>query len=103
QGEADEHAVRELLPLMEDEPVLVAKDLNLLQVAGLISRSQLVIGNDSGISHLAASLGVPLVCLFGPTAPQVWRPLGDAVRVLTFAEATPELVYQEGTRLTRTE
>lgn len=96
QGEADEEAVREVLHSLETEQVVVLKGASLVQVAGVIACAQLVIGNDSGISHLAAAMGTPLVCLFGPTDPAVWRPLGANVRVLTFEEATPERVSAEG-------
>jgi hypothetical protein len=42
----------------------------------------LYIGNDSGISHLAAAVGTPTVAVFGPTDPSVWAPRGDHVRVV---------------------
>lgn len=32
------------------------------------------LGNDSGVSHLAAAIGTPSVLVFGPTAPEVWAP-----------------------------
>jgi ADP-heptose:LPS heptosyltransferase len=101
EGEADESAVREVLDHLKPDQVPVMKDASLVQVAGAIACSQLVVGNDSGISHLAAAIRTPLVCLFGPTDPTVWRPLGAVVRVLTFAEAAPERVYEEGIRLAR--
>ena len=103
QGEADGEAVRQVLDDLGQDAVPVLKDASLVQVAGAIACSRLVVGNDSGISHLAAAVGTPLICLFGPTDPTVWRPLGAAVRVLTFAEATPERVCEEGIRLTTTE
>jgi heptosyltransferase III len=34
------------------------------------------VGNDSGISHLAAAAGAPGVVIFGPTNLERWRPLG---------------------------
>jgi ADP-heptose:LPS heptosyltransferase len=34
------------------------------------------------VSHLAAALGVPTVAVFGPTEPDVWRPLGPRVTVV---------------------
>ncbi|MGD8963583.1 MAG: glycosyltransferase family 9 protein [Desulfobacterales bacterium] len=40
------------------------------------------IGNDSGISHLAAFLGLPCVVIFGPTDPQRWTPPGPRVEVV---------------------
>jgi ADP-heptose:LPS heptosyltransferase len=43
-----------------------------------------VIGNNSGISHLAGSLGVPTVCIFGGSHQRLeWRPLGFTVTVLS--------------------
>jgi ADP-heptose:LPS heptosyltransferase len=40
------------------------------------------IGNDSGITHLAAATGVPVVAIFGPTDPTIWAPRGENVRVV---------------------
>ncbi len=37
------------------------------------------VGNDSGVSHLAAALGIPCLVLFRATSPAVWRPLGRVV------------------------
>ena len=42
----------------------------------------MLIGNDSGPSHLAGVMGLPTVTLFGPTNPGVWKPMGPRVRVL---------------------
>jgi ADP-heptose:LPS heptosyltransferase len=44
--------------------------------------ASLLIGNDSGPSHLAGVMGLPTVTLFGPSDPVVWRPMGPRVRVL---------------------
>jgi heptosyltransferase III len=40
------------------------------------------IGNDSGLTHLAAYLGVPVVAVFGPSDPVRWRPVGQDVTVV---------------------
>ncbi len=55
---------------------------NLLDLAQWICGARLYIGNDSGITHLAAATGVPTLALFGPTAPEVWAPRGENVTVL---------------------
>ena len=48
------------------------------------SRSARVyIGNDSGITHLAAAVGTPVVAIFGPTDPAVWAPRGERVAVVS--------------------
>jgi ADP-heptose:LPS heptosyltransferase len=40
------------------------------------------IGNDSGVSHLAAFLGIPSVVIFGPADPVRWKPLGPRVQIV---------------------
>ena len=44
--------------------------LNLCQTAALLRRSALFIGNDSGLSHIAAAMKTPLIQLFGPGEPE---------------------------------
>ncbi len=56
---------------------------NLWDLAGWLSTASLYIGNDSGIAHLAAAAGTPVVVLFGPTDAAIWAPRGDVVRVIT--------------------
>jgi ADP-heptose:LPS heptosyltransferase len=54
----------------------------LLAVARLLCRCELFIGNDSGVTHLAAALGCRAIALFGPSDPVVWAPRGNKVTVL---------------------
>jgi heptosyltransferase-3 len=44
------------------------------ELAALLTRSSLLIGNDSGVAHLAAACGTPTVVLFGPQDPTRFRP-----------------------------
>jgi ADP-heptose:LPS heptosyltransferase len=60
----------------------VAGRLTLSQTAGLLKHSIAALGGDSGIMHLAAAVGTPVVALFGPTDEARSRPF-DARRVLT--------------------
>jgi ADP-heptose:LPS heptosyltransferase len=55
---------------------------NLLDLAGWLAGAELYIGNDSGITHLAAATGTPTLALFGPTAPNLWAPRGHNVMVI---------------------
>jgi ADP-heptose:LPS heptosyltransferase len=55
---------------------------SLVALAGRLASARVFIGNDSGITHLAAALGIPTVAIFGPTNPAVWEPRGERVRVL---------------------
>jgi hypothetical protein len=63
-------------------------DLSLLQVLELLSCTDIFIGNDSGIAHLAAGLGVKTFTIFGPTNPDVYKPIGPDVTVFTAAKTT---------------
>lgn len=55
---------------------------DLAELARWLASARVYIGNDSGISHLAAALGTPTVALFGPTRPEVWAPRGPQVKIL---------------------
>jgi heptosyltransferase III len=68
------------------------------ELLGHMVGSRVFVGNDSGPGHLAGVLGLPALCLYGPTDPQVWQPLGSRVRVLReqpLARLTVERVEQE--------
>jgi ADP-heptose:LPS heptosyltransferase len=52
------------------------------RLASILQHCYHVIGHDSGITHLAAALGLPGLVLWGPTMETVWRPLGDRMKLL---------------------
>ena len=81
-GPADETIRRRLLPWIESRDVLVIEDRSLAEVTALYARCRAMIGNDSGMTHLAAAAGTPVIALFGPTDPAVWGPRGKDVRIL---------------------
>lgn len=53
--------------------VRLAPEGDLGDVAALVAAARLVVGTDSGVSHIAAALGTPSVTLFGPTNPAEWH------------------------------
>lgn len=55
---------------------------DLSELASHLAGASLYIGNDTGITHLAAAAGANTLALFGPTNPAVWSPRGNRVRVL---------------------
>jgi heptosyltransferase III len=56
--------------------------LRLQQLIGVLAACDAVVCSDGGASHLAAALGKPVVCLFGDSSAERWRPWGAAHRVL---------------------
>lgn len=82
EGPADRAAVAETLAQLRPPAPPVLRDDPPLTLAGLFERCRLVIGNDSGPTHLAALLGRPTLAIFGPTDPRRSAPRGARVAVL---------------------
>jgi ADP-heptose:LPS heptosyltransferase len=79
EGPADAATVRWL----RDRPnVVPAASLPPRVLGAVLAEAGAYVGNDSGVSHLAAAWGAPTVALFGPTDPEVWSPLGPCVTIV---------------------
>ena len=61
----------------QEGQVAVLQGLELEVVAALAHHARAFVGNDSGVSHLAAATGCRGVVIFGPTDPSRWQPLGE--------------------------
>jgi len=57
--------------------------ISLVQSAALIKQSQLFIGPDSGLMHLACAVGTPVVAIFGPGNLKKWEPKGKKHSIIT--------------------
>ena len=64
---------------------------DLFELARFIAGARAYIGNDSGVTHLAAALGVPTIALFGPTDPTIWAPRGKRVKIIQAATMSASL------------
>ena len=62
----------------------------LRRVGSLLTRMDLCMGIDSGLPHMAASHGVPVVVLFGPTDPNQWHPWKTAGDVVQARRTVPQ-------------
>jgi ADP-heptose:LPS heptosyltransferase len=93
EGEADQESVQRLYRRLPWRPP-VARGLDLAVLAALLSRAGAFIGNDSGVSHLAAATGAPTVALFGATDPARWAPRGRRV-VILHLRANPHSVWEK--------
>jgi len=87
-GEADSEISGTLDDWNSRVPVL--SQCSLLELAEVLSACKGYVGNDSGVTHLAASLGIPVVALYGPTDPGIWGPRGPNVRIIRAANVTTE-------------
>ncbi len=85
EGPADAASVA---PLRGLSGVVVASDLPPRTLGAVLARAGVFVGNDSGVTHLAAAWGAPTVALFGPTDPSVWAPLGPRVEVVRSGDGT---------------
>lgn len=84
QGPLDRNPVSMLSSSLEKTgmPFQKIQIKSLSQLAAILSHFQLYVGNDSGITHLAAFLGIPTVAIFISTNPLIWSPRGSHVTVL---------------------
>jgi ADP-heptose:LPS heptosyltransferase len=72
----------------DEEELHEARRFEMLeQVAEWLGGAALYLGNDSGITHLAAACGVRTVAIFQASDPRVWAPRGNGVMVLVRPEA----------------
>jgi heptosyltransferase-3 len=62
--------------------VRVWRNLPLSELADRLAGARLFAGNDSGVAHLAAAVGCPVVVLFGASDPAVWAPRGRSVTIV---------------------
>ncbi len=64
-----------------DHVVSLPPNMDLREVAVLLQKSHLFIGNDSGMMHLASMVNTPVVAIFGPGSPLTSGPFMDAGKV----------------------
>lgn len=81
-GEAEGERLQRLSAALPPHRVRVAQSWPLAELAAAVQNCQAFVGHDSGISHLAAALGLPGVILWGESREEIWRPPSDKVRVL---------------------
>lgn len=74
------------------------------ELAAVLSLMDCFICNDTGVMHLCAAVGTPLVAIFGPTDPSQWKPWGQAFIAVqsasrNCAHVSVDVVYKECKRL----
>jgi heptosyltransferase-2 len=79
----DAQAAAQIASLCAAECINLAGRTSLAQAIDLMSLASLVISNDSGLMHVAAALGRPLVAVYGSSDPSVTPPLTPNSTVVT--------------------
>lgn len=94
-GEAEGERLQRLAAPLLPARSQVAQSLPLAELAHRLAGCRAFIGHDSGISHLAAAVGLPCLVLWGDTAEEIWRPPGERVLVLRHPDGLARLPVAE--------
>ena len=81
-GEAEGERLQRLAGAMPSARCSMAQGLPLAELAQRIQSGAAFVGHDSGITHLAAAVGLPCVVLWADTLEEVWRPQGEPLVIL---------------------
>ena len=91
-GPADEQVCQEVLNFLaapvgaaaKEHPVIprLVRGVSLVHLAAILAACKGYVGNDSGVTHIAAAVGTPTLAVFGPTDPKIWGPVGPNVRTV---------------------
>lgn len=90
-GEAEGERLQKLAAALPPTRVSVARNLPLVELAHRLKTCVGFVGHDSGITHLAAALGLPCVVLWAHTIEEIWRPQGERVQILRETSGLQEL------------
>ena len=90
-GEAESAKIEKFKSALPHRRAGFAFNLPLPTLAGRIASCSLFIGHDSGITHLAAAAGVPVIALWAETSSEIWKPSGDHVTILRSSSGLPGL------------
>lgn len=77
---------------MQHEPLDLTGKTSLGQIATLLKDTDLYIGADSGVMHIAATIGTPLVAIFGPSNHEAygpWTPHSPSIVIRSAPECSP--------------
>ena len=82
-GEAEGDRLKRLAAAIPGPRRRIAQSLPLPELALLLQQCSVYLGHDSGISHLAAALGLPGLLLWGHTRTEIWRPRHEQIHLLS--------------------
>jgi ADP-heptose:LPS heptosyltransferase len=81
-GKDDEQIAQSIVSAMSEQTINLSGRTTLGQLAAVLRKAKLFIGNDSGPMHLAAACSIKVIGLYGPTSPERFGPYGDCCAAL---------------------
>lgn len=95
-GPAEEEAASEFRREEDAGFCRIEVSLDKVRLHRLLSEADFFAGHDSGVTHLAAMMGIPTAALFRKSDPCLWRPIGPKVKVLLEGRDQEELPDKVG-------
>ena len=90
-GEAEGERLNRLARFIPPGRLRIAQSLPLVDLTALLQQCHLFVGHDSGISHLAAAVGLSGLALWGHTNPAIWHPRSDRITILRSQDGLAQL------------
>ncbi len=66
--------VKKIMSFMRYSATIACKTSSVKQLIALMERARLFIGGDTGPTHIASSIGIPTIAIFGPKDPSIYAP-----------------------------
>ena len=92
-GPAEESCLSFYGEQLRDDDIEIVFSPEMESLYRLLQSALLYVGQDSGITHLAAMLGTPTIALFRKSSLAQWKPLGPRVQVIE-RESGPDLIQE---------
>ena len=81
-SQSDRSTIKDIMSFMNKKAVNLAGETTLKTLAALYEKTKFLISTDTGPMHMAAAVGIPVIALFGPTAPWRTGPFGSEHKIL---------------------
>jgi len=78
--------VNKIISLCKSRPVNLGGALTLRKVSALSKFSDMFIGVDTAVMHMAAAHNIPILAFFGPTTPDIWGPWNNKIDGVVFSQ-----------------
>ncbi len=79
-GPSDQQVVDAVVASMRYQAETYVMRWNWVELGALLQQTNLFLGHDTGMMHLATAVETPVVAVFGPSDPQIYGPYGERVR-----------------------